>query len=131
MNICDSWIWHSPHGEPTFNLYLDSIVEYLCKPWVGLSCNVLCSVLLYCCDHARYVDVKVCNCCALFPQARWVASLRPRLGGEPPWFYILSLITGFCLRSWTFGTCEVSPMFRKREHYCLSGEWREKLHLVK
>ena len=74
--------------EPTFTLYLDSIVESLCKPWVGLSCNVMCSVLLYCYEYACYVNVKVCNhLCLVFPSLG-VASLSPRMGGEPPWFPI-------------------------------------------
>ena len=36
---------------------------------------------------------------ALFPLAQWVASLRPRLGGEPPWFLCYCFV-GFV--SWSY-----------------------------
>ena len=61
---------------------LDSLVESLCKPWLGIvnvlqicDCDSLCVVMLWMkCGRA------------LFSPSAGVASLRPRLGGEPPWF---------------------------------------------
>ena len=42
-----------------------------------------------------------------------MASLRPRLVGAPPWFYICLLFASFCLRPWIFGDFEVLPCIKE------------------
>ena len=55
---------------------------------------------------------------AFFPPAWWVASLRPRMGGEPPWF-LVKFITG--LYSWIHGAIIVFLALKKKKicHFVL------------
>lgn len=50
MGICDYMRFMdmrlSSWREPTFTLYLDSIVESMCNPWDGLYCVVLSFVVM-------------------------------------------------------------------------------------
>ena len=97
-------IWHSPpwraHLHPMF---LISFVNHCAN--LGWSCK--CDVkMLYSCWFL-FCDVDwMYPIWALFPLAQWVASFRPRLGGEPPWFYNFDffrfLMHLYTWKSWRF-----------------------------
>ena len=78
------------------------------------------SVIL--CEYAWYVDVcKETNLCLVSPSTG-VVCLRPRLGGEPPWFHNLcSFIAGLGLKPWTIEVCKVLPLHRIRAYYCIGN----------
>ena len=132
MRICE-YMWFmdlkfSSWREPTFTLYLDSIVESMCKPWDGLYCVVLSCVVMVMHDMWMW---RCENICALFPQVWWVVSLRPRMGGEPPWFYIF--VSYLQVFTWGLGHFEIVKFYlciRRDNTIVFVLKWRNKLHLV-
>ena len=97
--------------DPTFTLYLDSMEESMCEPWDGLYCVVIVCMVYECEGVKPFV------------------SYFPKLGGWPPWGLgwevslhgstFCLLFAGICFKSWTFGSCEVLPLHRRTEHYCI------------
>lgn len=75
-------------------------------------------------------ECVVCSHLYLVFPGTGVASLRPRLGGEPPWFHnFCFFIAGLSSKSWKLGVSCCPPTPLERELYCFVLEWRNKLHL--
>lgn len=77
--------------EPTFTLYLIHLLNLCVKPWDGMWWKWIVLILSFCmvCESATW------NHLCLVSPARWVVSLRPRLGDEPPWFPFVFLVQVF------------------------------------
>jgi hypothetical protein len=131
MGLCENMrfmdLKFSSWREPTFTLYLDSIVGSMCKPLKGVYCVVLSCVVMV--MHNMWMW-RCAIICALFPKAWWVASLRPRMGGEPPWFPISSLFCRFYLIILEIWSSYNPFLYMGEEDTIVFVLNRGKLHLV-
>ena len=88
MRICE-YMWFMDLKFSSWRAKLHLISWFYCWIYVqALGWVVLFFVEMCCYGYAWYVNVKVCNHLCLVPPSSGVASLRPRMGGEPPQFYI-------------------------------------------
>ena len=120
-------IWHSPpwraHLHPMFMI---PFVNHCAKLGWGCKCAANVVILFF------FLAVMLFECSPVEPcfPCAGVVSLRPRLGGEPPWFIILSLLC----RSWRDGLVNLELLFslhvhRRRRHKSVVVVIEHKLHL--